>query len=147
MKALYNRRLCLVGNYSDSLEREVTTEEGQVLAESHGLTFYETSAKSGEGVTHMFDSILANTGRQSKVLDVEVMSQVSNQPAVEDKKEEVKAGNKTEVKGTKVDGDKKVEARKRVKLKVGIVGNSQSLAKKAFTHIIKMLSVMSKSKV
>ncbi len=81
------------------------------------------------------------------MLDVEVMSQKSNQPMEERKEEVLKTNNKTETNGTKADGDEKVGKKKRVKLRVGIVGNSQSLAKKAFTHIIKMLSVMSKSEV
>ena len=46
-------KLVLVGNKKD-LERKVTHEEGQKLAQKEGMLFYETSAKTGEGVIDMF---------------------------------------------------------------------------------------------
>ena len=41
--------LILVGNKSD-LERKVTTDEGKKLADEVGAPYFETSAKTGEGV-------------------------------------------------------------------------------------------------
>lgn len=53
----------LVGNKSDLDSRKVTTEAGQALAERFGMAFFETSAKTGEGVEeaflHMTDLIVA----------------------------------------------------------------------------------------
>lgn len=40
----------LIGNKSDLNNREVSTEEGQKLADDYNMTFFETSAKTGEGV-------------------------------------------------------------------------------------------------
>jgi Ras-related protein Rab-2A len=49
----------LVGNKADSAEaRTVTADEGTQAAKSYGLTFYtETSAKSGDNVTAMFQEL------------------------------------------------------------------------------------------
>ena len=47
--------LVLVGNKIDLEEqREVTTEEGQELAEKLGIKFYEASAKTGDNVKDIF---------------------------------------------------------------------------------------------
>lgn len=53
-KSIY---LILVGNKIDLPEenRNVSTEEGNQLAEKYGMKFYETSAKTGEGVANIFE--------------------------------------------------------------------------------------------
>ena len=48
-------KIILVGNKKD-LERKVKYEEGQNLAKKEGMLFFETSAKTGEGVVEMFFS-------------------------------------------------------------------------------------------
>ena len=48
-------KIVLVGNKID-LERKVTKEEAENFAKSENMSFYETSAKTGEGVTYMFYS-------------------------------------------------------------------------------------------
>jgi hypothetical protein len=47
----------LVGNKSDRPDRAIASEKGRELAEAHGLTFFETSAKSGLNVNQVFDHI------------------------------------------------------------------------------------------
>ncbi len=47
-----NSFLILCGNKLD-LQRQVTTKEGLNLAEKENMIFFETSAKSGEGVNNM----------------------------------------------------------------------------------------------
>ena len=47
----------LIGNKCDLNEREVTTEEGQKLAEENGMKFFETSAKNDINVNETFESI------------------------------------------------------------------------------------------
>jgi GTPase SAR1 family protein len=47
----------LVGNKCDRPDRVVDKEKGQQLAEQHGLTFFETSAKTGLNVNQVFEHI------------------------------------------------------------------------------------------
>jgi len=47
----------LVANKSDMPEQEVESREGQELATSHRMEFYQTSAKTGENVESMFEDI------------------------------------------------------------------------------------------
>lgn len=69
----------LVGNKLDLRDtRKVTREEGQMKARTKGLSFCETSAKSGTGIEELFHSIIENI-RVSK----------------ERPREEEKEGNKT----------------------------------------------------
>lgn len=51
----------LVGNKSDLVdERVIKFEDGKVLAESYNINFFETSAKTGNGVHDTFNSIISN---------------------------------------------------------------------------------------
>jgi len=50
-----NMTIMLIGNKSDlDAKRQVSTEEGQQFAESHGLIFLETSAKTAHNVDEAF---------------------------------------------------------------------------------------------
>ena len=45
----------LIGNKNDLQEqRQVSTDEGEKFAKRNGLIFFETSAKTSEGVEHTF---------------------------------------------------------------------------------------------
>lgn len=47
----------LVANKADRTDRVVDTEKGRILAENHGLQFFETSAKNGQNVSEVFQHI------------------------------------------------------------------------------------------
>jgi small GTP-binding protein len=50
--------MMLVGNKSDKVrDRCVSTEQGEALAKKLGAEFLETSAKSGENISKLFDII------------------------------------------------------------------------------------------
>ena len=44
----------LVANKCDRTDKVIETERGRALAEKHGLSFFETSAKTGEHVGEVF---------------------------------------------------------------------------------------------
>ena len=54
-----NMILCLVGNKCDVNinERKIMTNKGKNYANENNMIFYETSAKTGEGVKHLFVTI------------------------------------------------------------------------------------------
>ena len=54
IRSIENTTLVLCGNKIDLDKREVTKEQGEALAQKEGITFYEISAKSGEGIKNMF---------------------------------------------------------------------------------------------
>ena len=63
-----NMILCLVGNKCDvsSDDRKITTFKGKKFAEENDMIFYETSAKTGEGVKDLFVTIANKVYEQMK---------------------------------------------------------------------------------
>ena len=56
---LPNAKLILVGNKSDLQNlKTVSPEDGQALAESEGINFYETSALDWNNINEAFDNLL-----------------------------------------------------------------------------------------
>ena len=54
--------IILVGNKIDDEEnRKVSTEEGQKMADECGLSFFETSAKSGQNMDNTFNTLIKKT--------------------------------------------------------------------------------------
>ena len=54
--------IILVGNKIDDVEgRKVKTEEGEIMAKECGLSFFETSAKSGENIDNTFNELVKRT--------------------------------------------------------------------------------------
>eukprot|EP00919_Chromeraceae_sp_WS-2016_P057817 GHVR01137031.1.p1 GENE.GHVR01137031.1~~GHVR01137031.1.p1 ORF type:complete len:151 (+),score=2.84 GHVR01137031.1:231-683(+) len=64
----------LIGNKSDSAERQVSSEEGEELANEFGISYYETSGKSGGNVNEVFQALAATImsrilGQQFRIHD------------------------------------------------------------------------------
>ena len=53
----YDFPMVMVGNDSDSPNRQVNYEEAKSLADSYGLKFYEVSINSGFGIKPMFEDL------------------------------------------------------------------------------------------
>ena len=60
IRSIENNTLVLCGNKIDLSEREVKKEEGEALAQKEGITFFEVSAKTGEGIKNMFYNSVAD---------------------------------------------------------------------------------------
>nr|KAG5714795.1 hypothetical protein BaRGS_000283 [Batillaria attramentaria] len=62
----------LVGNKTDLVaDREVSKEQGQELADKLGIPYYETSAKTGDGVSDMYHALvrlIPRTGMEYKIV-------------------------------------------------------------------------------
>ena len=54
IRSIENTTLVLCGNKTDLEKREVTKEEGEALAQKESLAYFETSAKTGDGIKLMF---------------------------------------------------------------------------------------------
>lgn len=67
----------MAGNKIDLTEnRQVTTKEGNDLAAKLGIPFIETSAKTGENVTKLFEMLIhltPRTGIHYKVMEMVYM--------------------------------------------------------------------------
>jgi Ras-related protein Rab-5C len=51
--------IVVVGNKCDlTKQRVVSVEEGQAMAEKHGATYFEVSAKAGTNITELFKSVV-----------------------------------------------------------------------------------------
>ena len=86
-------KLVLVGNKLD-LERKVKTEEGQKLAEKEGMLFFETSAKTAEGVINMFytsfSTIDSFDDKRKKNIDENLINELIEQNVITKEKLEQK---------------------------------------------------------
>eukprot|EP00828_Plagiopyla_frontata_P006221 TRINITY_DN1267_c0_g1_i6.p2 TRINITY_DN1267_c0_g1~~TRINITY_DN1267_c0_g1_i6.p2 ORF type:complete len:205 (+),score=41.77 TRINITY_DN1267_c0_g1_i6:171-785(+) len=71
-----NVSIILVGNKIDLPNREVSTEEGQQLADKFKLPFFEASAKTGENVEKIFVEL--GTTVKNKLFDQEKKSTNNN---------------------------------------------------------------------
>ncbi len=61
----------MVGNKCDKPDRVVTEEEGKKLADDFSMSFFETSAKTNQNVTEVFNYLTkeilkANAGKQEE---------------------------------------------------------------------------------
>ncbi|XP_029288089.1 uncharacterized protein rab44 isoform X2 [Cottoperca gobio] len=55
--AAENVNILLVGNKSDRAERQVQTQEGEILAKEYNFEFMECSAATGENVVHSLETV------------------------------------------------------------------------------------------
>jgi len=78
-------KLVLVGNKSD-LERKVKTEEGKKLAEKEGMLFFETSAKTADGVINMFYTSFSTidffNDKRKKNIDENIINELIEQNVI-----------------------------------------------------------------
>lgn len=62
------KSLLLVGNKID-MERTITNEEGKNFAKEYHLKYFETSAKTGEGINECFNEIYKDIYDKNKILE------------------------------------------------------------------------------
>ena len=82
-------KLILIGNKKD-LERKVAYNEGETLAKKEGMLFFETSAKTGEGVVDMFYSSFSTidffNDKKSEIPESQIIKELIEQNYNTDKK-------------------------------------------------------------
>jgi len=62
-----NKAVALVANKCDDItRRKISTEDGQQAADSLGLSYYEVSAKTGQGVNEFFDGLIKRNSNNMK---------------------------------------------------------------------------------
>ena len=88
-------KLVLVGNKSD-LERKVKQEEGKKLADKEGMLFFETSAKTAEGIIDMFYTSFSTIDffddKRKKTIDENLINELIDQNVIT--KEKLEERNK-----------------------------------------------------
>lgn len=74
--------MVLVGNKID-LSREVLTDEGKKVAESHNVPFFETSAKTDIGIQESFlrliKDVISDFHKEEEGIKLNVQSENKNQ--------------------------------------------------------------------
>lgn len=113
------------GNKIDLESREVTEEDGKKLAEENKFTFYEISAKTGQGVKNMFYKAISDLpvfadDRGKEELIKELIEQNSNPIENEENKlGEGENGKEININGEtkKVEGDAENKKKKKGKCK------------------------------
>lgn len=55
----------LVGNKCDKSDRKISQEDGRTLAEENGMTYFETSAKTGNGIEEAFEFLAQSILRKN----------------------------------------------------------------------------------
>lgn len=60
LHGLPNVKFIIVGNKCDSDMREVSTDEGQALANKYNVPFFECSAKTGYNIDNLFNTLANN---------------------------------------------------------------------------------------
>jgi Ras-related protein Rab-8A len=76
----------LVGNQIDKEDRQISTEEGSKMAAQMGVEFFETSAKTGEGIENLFRHMAINTRYVEDAKESNTRTSVRVSKAVEQKK-------------------------------------------------------------
>lgn len=74
--------MILIGNKSDTPNREVLYEEGKSLADSYGMQFFETSAKNNLNVQEAFKCLVKEV--MEKLKRIEAVDEKSNGTIVQD---------------------------------------------------------------
>ena len=69
LNATSDVRKILIGNKCDKPEREITEEEGKILADEFNINFFETSAKTGYNVNEAFDFLIRDIFQNFKKTD------------------------------------------------------------------------------
>ena len=124
-------KLVLVGNKLD-LERKVKTEEGQKLAEKEGMLFFETSAKTAEGVINMFYTSFSTIDffddKRKKNIDENLINELIEQNVIT--KEKLEQKNNERNKNNNLTNINKEDFSKNEMLKEKETNNVNQISKK-----------------
>ena len=83
--------MVLVGNKLDicDLERVVETREAEQLAQAYSLSYFETSAKTGEGLEALMSDIFEKTCQATKASIQRLLAENTNSGSAIDHSDEI----------------------------------------------------------
>ena len=118
---LKEKVLILVGNKCDKEKREVSKEDGIEYAKSFNIKYFETSAKTGDGINEVFLQIyqdLYELNEEKGLVDKKKSKKSKDKKKEKEKEKEIKEKEKEKKENNSDNNGKKIELNKEEHIKI-----------------------------